>query len=791
MSSCNVVLGGPITDCLTYADKTDECLEGYDDGKKECTKAEDQGKKECTEEEDQGKKECSQKEDHGKEECSQKEDQGYKDCCDWWPCSSLCKAWTWVSNIVCVAWTWVQNLVCVAWTWVANIVCVVWTWVSHVVCVVWNWISKWICVVWKWILKVICTVIGWIITVVCAIATWAFCLGKSLWSMTPFADAGPPSPIKKLFVLAMENRSYDHMLGFANLAGPDPVTGAPAKANDFFTDVGPKDLSAAPFINRKVKGDVVVTSKGAPFMLEEDDGPPHDFQHIIVQAAGFHDAAGVWQEPNLEGVKNKYPDWHGEGFVRIAEVDGCPHPELVMKAFEKGEVPVLAGLAAEYAVCDNWFSSLPGPTWPNRMFMHAATSGGLHTSPGAPTVAGSAVLSGFRFENGTIFDALDDKCVDWRIFEGDEFPQVWALDGMNLNAAKGRFTDMHEFEEAVADPGFRPQYVFIEPAYGNFVSGTYHCGNSQHPCDDVTRGEALIKRVYDAIRRSPHWESSALVITYDEHGGFFDHVEPPIAPPPGDKNTSQSEGGFIAPFADGTNSDFGFKFDRFGVRVPAVVISPLIPKGTVDHTRYDHSSIVKTVGAMFGFGPLTDRDAEAQDFLKLFSLKTPRKDTPVTAPDPVDSGISCLPINPFDNTQNLSGDVVELLLRGVDAVTGLGADDSRGDGTQLGTVSSGLSSNPAVGSTTAKDMPDNFWGFMHIALRRAHATARSSTERRRLIKAFELVRTETDARRFLLAARLIVGRRRKRPLTYEGYRPDRTPPAAGPVPERPVTKGKP
>jgi phospholipase C len=131
----------------------------------------------------------------------------------------------------------------------------------------------------------------------------------------------------------------------------------------------------------------------------------------------------------------------------------------------------------------------------------------------------------------------------------------------------------------------------------------------------------LIKQVYETIRNSPHWEKSALVLALDEHGGFYDHVAPPPAVPPGDTITQ-------------SYVQNHFQFDQLGVRVPALIISPYIRKGVIDHTQYDHTSMLATVERLFGMKSLTNRDEAANDFLHLFSLDSPREDTPTTLPDP-------------------------------------------------------------------------------------------------------------------------------------------------------------
>jgi hypothetical protein len=242
-------------------------------------------------------------------------------------------------------------------------------------------------------------------------------------------------------------------------------------------------------------------------------------------------------------------------------------------------------------------------------------------------------VDGFRFENGTIFDLLDDHCIEWSIFEGDEFPVSFTLSGMTLNALQGRFKDFEDFESELNRVDFNKKFIFIEPKYGkhDFAvtgPGDFTCGNSMHPLDDVTRGEKLVKKVYETIRNSPHWEKSALLITIDEHGGFYDHVEPPAATPPGD----------IGQISDSHN---GFKFDQLGVRVPAIVVSPYTRRGTIDHTVYDHASLLATLESYWKMKNLTQRDKVANDFLHLFSLDAPRTDAPTTTPEPLDGVIDC------------------------------------------------------------------------------------------------------------------------------------------------------
>jgi len=212
-------------------------------------------------------------------------------------------------------------------------------------------------------------------------------------------------------------------------------------------------------------------------------------------------------------------------------------------------------------------------------------------------------VDGFSYPNGSIFDRLGKG--NYRIYRdeaGPDFgrvPQVASLKGIS-------FFDIDTLSEFEADlgNGYTAPYTFIEPSYGDVVHDTYEGGSSQHPMDNISGGDQLAGRVYNAVRNSPLWDKSLLVILYDEHGGFYDSVAPGPAVPPNDG-------------ADPKLNTHGFGFDRYGVRVPAIVVSPWVAQGQVDHTVYDHTSILATIERAFGLAPLTDRDRNANDLLKM------------------------------------------------------------------------------------------------------------------------------------------------------------------------------
>jgi phospholipase C len=445
---------------------------------------------------------------------------------------------------------------------------------------------------------------------------------------------GLSDKIKHVFVLALENRSFDHMLGVSTgTVGQDgriaPGLGTDARTGSPTTVDGPTDQT-------NVHNDVTyAVHGGAPYVLPLD--PPHEFADVQLQltSTGVVDGSGTYPPLTLGG----YVDCYGNAAAVEQNAEALADPGVVMSCCTAEQVPVLSGLAREFAICDRWFSSMPGPTWPNRFFLHAATSGGLDRSPTAMETVRSQ-FGGYQFENGSIFEALGRAGLDWRVYHGDPFPQVTALSVMDLDTMRRHYRRVDDLHEDLQDPHYAVAYVFIEPNYGLLERplGDFQCGNSQHPKDDVTRGDALVKQVYEAIRQSPHWESSLLVITYDEHGGFYDHVSPPAAVPPGD-------------VTDPDNNGNGFAFDVLGVRVPTVIVSPWVPDvrptrrdgrtcNIIDHTEYDHTSLLSTVERLYGLDPLTARDAAANDVRHLLSAERPR-DAPRTLPDPADSGFVC------------------------------------------------------------------------------------------------------------------------------------------------------
>ncbi|MGH3170805.1 MAG: alkaline phosphatase family protein [Trebonia sp.] len=422
---------------------------------------------------------------------------------------------------------------------------------------------------------------------------------------------GEFSKITNVFLLMLENHSFDNIFGQSGIPG--------------ITHATPADNNSYQNVTYPVGGP-------APAAMPTDPG--HEFQDVFKQLGGpdaNYPSGGPYPDINLSGFAANYATSTTEGPPPASADIG-----KIMLGFDSGaQLSVIYQLATEFAVCDHWFSSLPGPTWPNRFFVHGASSAGLDHSPSKEEMAGWEVPGfGFTYPHGSIFEALSGAGLTWRIYHDDTdaysddpqdgsvfgaIPQVSALKGVTLLDAHS----LTGFAAELQSP-YSYQYTFIEPNYGDITSG-YRGGSSQHPMDDVYGGEGLIKAVYEAIRNSPVWDTSLLIITYDEHGGFYDSVVPPATTPPDDGSS-------------GALNEFGFTFSQLGVRVPAVMVSPWIAPRTVDHTVYDHASVPATIERLFGLRALTARDAAANDVTALFTEARPRTDAPATLTNPAPPG---------------------------------------------------------------------------------------------------------------------------------------------------------
>jgi phospholipase C len=367
------------------------------------------------------------------------------------------------------------------------------------------------------------------------------------------------SDIDHFVVLMLENRSFDSMLGCLKARRPE-IDG----------------LTLAEFNDDKDGQPVKVWNTGSASLVIPKPDPGESWVDMNEQLFGRALAASA----NMSGFVTNYE----------RQTDDPPYAGAqVMHYYSEAQLPVLTGLANQFAVCDCWHASAPCQTWPNRFFLHTGTAGGHENNDPALV----------PFGRKTIYEQLDLKQVDWKIYYHD-LPQTLTLKYLWQRLGGFRF-----FDEFLADAaaGTLPAYSFIEPRYFQELK----MPNDQHPPHNVALGEQLIADVYAAVRQGPLWKKTLLIIIYDEHGGCYDHVPPPAAAPPDPPPPSK-------PFA----------FDRYGVRVPAVLVSPWIAEGTVlrppGRTPFDHTSVLKTLATRFGFQPLTARVDAAPEVLAALNL---------------------------------------------------------------------------------------------------------------------------------------------------------------------------
>jgi phospholipase C len=344
---------------------------------------------------------------------------------------------------------------------------------------------------------------------------------------------GGPGEIDTVIYLMMENRSYDHWLGARSM-----------------NEALPGDGLAATMSNLDLAGNPVPVFEGVDGMMCIPD-PSHGWEASHVQFNG--------------GVN--------DGFLATHQME---HPGDLgaMQYLTRTHLPVTWALADEYATCDRWFASVMGPTWPNRYYWMSATSMGL-TDNRVPEGGYTAP---------TIFGRMDDAGVPWKIYYSD-LPFV-ALLGANSDVElTDRLWRMEDFFHD-CEMGTLPNVVYLDPPFTMA---------DDHPPHHPIVGQQFLAAIYNAVSSSPQWERTLLVITYDEHGGFYDHVAPPTTD---DERTAEG-------------------FDQLGFRVPTLVIGPYVKRGHVSSVVRDHTSALKHIENTFGTAPLTARSTAAADLSEL------------------------------------------------------------------------------------------------------------------------------------------------------------------------------
>jgi phospholipase C len=389
--------------------------------------------------------------------------------------------------------------------------------------------------------------------------------------------------IEHIVVVMFENRSFDNLLGWlyadsdnrpaANLPVQVPPTFDGLEAKTYFNQL---DAPGSPpvFATHPPKSWPPVCPQARQVPTPD---PHEEFDYVTKQLFG-RTAPTPGTVPDMSGFLQSY--------ATTAAGPACAGQ--IMESYGPAEASVINSLARNFAVCDRWFSSAPTETWPNRGFVHTGSSDGhINNEDYEP------------YGNRTLFNALseqDEK--SWGVFHDTDY--VPALTQIQFAQLWDKLDHFHKFAEfkrrcaarGAGDPANRlPAYSFLEPRFLPEPGPWWRLfwpffPNDYHPPHDVRRGERFLSKVYNAVRSSPYRDKILLVITFDEHGGCYDHVAPPwgsVAPQPGPVATKN-----------------GFKFDRLGVRVPTIVVSSYVTPGTVfragpGEPPYDHTSIVATL----------------------------------------------------------------------------------------------------------------------------------------------------------------------------------------------------
>ena len=388
-----------------------------------------------------------------------------------------------------------------------------------------------------------------------------------------FVPGGPNDNLEKIdhiVVLMMENRSFDHMLGYLKLEGANPdVDGLVAGMSN-------SDIDNNPYEVHRLKGTV--------FNLDPGHGPDEIAEQLMNKNGGF--------------VIN---------YTNVHEDDPTFDPASIMGYHNASSVPVYDHLARNFCICDRWFCSVPGATWPNRLYSVTGKSKGKDNR--VPPV----------YDLPSFVRHLDRAGVPWHWYAHD-IASLRLIDG---NYRIGHGSKFFWFDRSTwlnkttfldhAASGNLPAVSWIDPNFEDLPIVGPNESNDDHPPSDIMAGQDLVLKLYNAVVNSPAWKKTLLVIVYDEHGGFYDHVEP----------------------EDAADDDPDFR--KFGVRVPAIVVSPWVERGKVSHKVFDHTSLIKTILLRFcrrPDGTIPDMGARvnnAEQLGTLLTLDTPRDPIPVSA----------------------------------------------------------------------------------------------------------------------------------------------------------------
>ena len=345
--------------------------------------------------------------------------------------------------------------------------------------------------------------------------------------------------------------------------------------------------------NHSFDGRFGMLGRGDGFALDAS-GKPRDANPTksgkLLRAFHMPSTCQLRAKPGQDWVSShtSYGGGRNDGFVKASG-------PVAMGYWDETDIPFYYGLARQFPVCDRYFCSTLAQTYPNRRFLIAGTASGIVTTS-------ISNITKFAPANGTIFDRLQAHGISWRDYSTD-LPGV-AVIAETANKYGKNISPIDQFYKD-AKAGTLPSVSYVDPRYDADP------GQSEENPDDISYGENFVAKVVDALFHSPNWKNTVLVYTYDEHGGYYDHVAPPPAIKPDN----------IPPGAD----QHGIKgaYDRYGFRVPTVIVSPFARKHYVSHHVHDHTSILKLIETKWNLGALTYRDANASNLLDSLDLEGP------------------------------------------------------------------------------------------------------------------------------------------------------------------------
>ena len=392
-------------------------------------------------------------------------------------------------------------------------------------------------------------------------------LTASLSPPAAHAATPPNAPINHIVVLMQENRSFDSYFGQLHFEGqtgvdPEPNAGNPDPTN-------PLSPPIKPF---------------------------HKTNYCETA-----DLSHSWQGTHLEWDNGRM-----DGFTSQNVDPTNPNGSRTMGWYDQTDLPFYYALANTFGIGNRYFSSVLGPTFPNRFYLYAGTSFG-HIANDFPPPGG--------FTQPTILRELTNAGISWKVYYS-EVPFAGLFADFEQHADQGFPISQYYLD---ARTGNLPQVAFVDPIF----EGSANTETDEHPSSNIQVGEQFSASVVNALMASPNWHDSAFFLTYDEHGGFYDHVASPAAPAPDNIPPPAGSGPWT--------------FNNYGIRVPAVVVSPYARPHFVSQAVDDHTSILRFIELRYGLPALTNRDAQANPMLEFFDFTNPAFATPPTLPPaPVD-----------------------------------------------------------------------------------------------------------------------------------------------------------